>query len=217
MKGAVKGIWVLFGIILLALLGYYFGYVVPAITKPPVTYDGEFRVVGLPTNGLEAPFYTDFGTVTNVAWTNGAQSQAGSARMDLSNKTVLAPGTEHQLDLYIKIDGAVQNFRIESTRLTPAKFDESTYKVVSASLYNYDSGAKMFDIPVKDGEFEFDTGVLARGEYILRVVFRTVSTINLNSITTQTDYNLMKISGQLTTTGDNDEFTDFTVTIRVAP
>jgi len=215
MKGAVKAIWAILAIIFLAVFAYYVGVVVPATVRPAVTYDGEFDVVGLPTNGLEDPFYTDFSTVTNVAWTNDVQSTAGSANMSVPNTTDFAPGTEHQLDLYIKIDGPVENFNLEATRLSTAYFNETYYKVVSAGLYDYDSGSKLFDIPVEDGEFDFDTGILAKGEYVLRVTFRAIKTIDLGSITSATTYTIMKISGQLDTEGDIDEFQDFTVNIAV--
>ena len=215
MKGAVKAIWAIFAIIFLAVFAYYVGVVVPATIRPAVTYDGEFSVVGLPTNGLEDPFYTDFSTVTNVAWTNGQQSTAGSATMSVPNTADFAPGTEHQLDLYIKIDGPVENLNLESTRLSTAYFNESYYKVVSAGLYDYDSGAKLFDIPVEDGEFDFDTGVLAKGEYVLRVTFRAIKTIDLGGVSSETTYTIMNISGELDTTGDNDEFSDFAVKITV--
>lgn len=216
MKGAVKGIWVFLIILGLLVFAWYSGVVLPTVTKLPVTYDGEFRVVGLPPTGLEAPFYTDFSTVTNVVFgADGSQTQAGSAMMSISNKSIIAPGTQHQLDLYIKIDGPVENLNIESLRLSPSYFNESVYKLVEAGLYEYESGSKLFDIPVKSGEIDFDTGVLAKGEYILRLKFRAVSTINLGAITSQTDYELMRINGELATKGDADEFRDFSVKIRV--
>ena len=57
--------------------------------------------------------------------------------------------------------------------------------------------------------------MLAKGEYVLRVTFRAIKTIDLGAITSETTYTIMNISGELDTTGDNDEFSDFAVKITV--
>ena len=216
MRGISTPVAILTVLVLLLGIGligaFYAQMVKPAAI--PVTYDGEFDAVGLSADDLEDPFYSSF-TINPVEWSDDTQASAGNATVTVENGTAVSLGTEYQLDLYIKIDGPVRDLNLEYEADDQGVFNTSSIKIKEVSFWDYKEGTKIRTIPVEDQEFDWHSGVLEAGKYVLRIRYEVVKGIT-TSETEGTEDVLGYISGDLDTTGDRDEFSDFKVRVLTA-
>jgi hypothetical protein len=179
----------------------------------PIDYTGEFKTVGLVKASLEYPFFTAF-TILPVVFSTTAQTTAGYANYTLVNGTTYTGG-EFQLDLYFEINDDAENLNLEYTVDTLETITDEAVTMKSVQLYDYDTAKVIKTIAVdKNGEFDYDTGVLKDGEYVLRIIY-TSAGFTWAPVDAATSYDLIgTLEGKLTTDGDVDEFTSFLISFK---
>jgi hypothetical protein len=170
--------------------------------RVPVKYEGEFSAVGKAKDQLESPFYSHF-DIYPVEWTDSTQKTAGAANMSV---TTMALGSKWQLDLYVDINDPVRSFKIKFEPDETGNITSKTLKLAEVSLWDYDKGTKIQDIPIEDNGVNYRTGVLDGKEYVIRFRWEAISDIAVDAKDT-----IGVISGKLDTEGDRNTFTNFEV------
>jgi hypothetical protein len=189
-------------VIVVAFIGVFAWQQMQLALRVPVKYEGEFRAVGKAKDQLESPFYSHF-DVYPVEWSDSTQKTAGAANMSV---TTMALGSTWQLDLYVDINDPVRSFKIEFNPDETGNITSKTLKLKEVSLWDYDKGTKIQDIPVEDNGVNYRTGALDGIEYVIRFRWEAVSSIDVPVKNT-----IGFISGKLDTEGDRDTFTNFEV------
>jgi hypothetical protein len=169
---------------------------------PAVKYEGEFNAVGKAKDQLESPFYSHF-DIYPVEWSDSTQKIAGAANMSIDT---MALGSTWQLDLYVDISDPVRSFKIEFKPDETGNITSKTLKLKEVSLWDYDKGIKIQDIPIENNGVNYRTGVLDGKEYVIRFRWEAVSSIDVPVKNT-----IGFISGKLDTEGDRNTFSNFEV------
>jgi len=175
MKGQISTFgWVVIAILLLAVVGVV-AWAYQLSVAVPVEYDGVFKVLGMNETELEWPFRSDF-KITPATLSSGAVSVTGNMTLEVENGTTIEAYQVdcYQADYYFKISGGpVRNLNIVyEADSTDDVFDPDSIMLESAELWDYDAGRMIRSLPIdENGEVDYDTGVLQKGEYVVRLKF----------------------------------------------
>ncbi|MFQ6020838.1 MAG: hypothetical protein ACE5J9_03600 [Methanosarcinales archaeon] len=218
MKGIATGSLIaiiLSSITLVALLGLYV-WQVSVVPAPPVAveYTGEFKSVGLNETELEAPFFSNF-QIIPVEWaSDGDQSSAGNATLKVENGTAITAPVTYKAEIYFDIDDDVEWWSLEyDVDTTNDVFDPDSIRLTSATIYDYDTGEEVYEITIKDGEFDWKSpGVVREGEYVLVLKYELFATAT-PSATEGTEDIIGTMDGRIKTDEDDaqEKFTDFLI------
>ena len=198
-------------ILIFGLIFTYIGWLAVTKVKVPVVYDGEFGDVGLSKTQLEDPFYSHF-DIYAVTWSDDEQSLAGNATLKVENGSTISMARTYQADIYFEIKhGDVESLTLEYDADDTGVFNTSSIKLKEASIWNYKTGEKIDTITIEDNEFTYTSGPMSAGDYVLRLVYETITDITVSATEGTTD-TIGTLDGDLRTTGDRDEFNDFLIT-----
>jgi len=218
MKGQISTFgWVVIAILLLAVVGVV-AWVYQLSVAVPVEYDGVFKVLGKNETELEYPFYSHF-EITPATLASGAVSVTGNMTLKVENGTTIEFPKTYQADYYFKISGGpVKNLNIVyEADSTNDVFDPDSIMLESAELWDYDTGTKIMSLPIdENGEVDYDTGVLQKGEYVVRLKFALKTAVTPSATEGTEDiigYLSMEIDTDEDPTGaEADEINDIEVT-----
>jgi hypothetical protein len=196
-----------FGIITIALLGYFAVNKFSTLSVIPATeYDGEFADVVLPEDAVG----TDL--EANVSYAEASDDTFNATfrtQTDLNG----TDGETSYLAFQFELDGDVEALSIDGTLGAEASVTELVFKKAyiledrEGVIVDADTGV-LYTATVNSDldEFEFDLDSVADGKYVLVVEVKSLATITLAS-----QDNLVDIEFDATTEGDVDAGTVYII------